>query len=225
MSNTLTVPIAIVVGGIIVAGAVYISTPKKAPAGPDTIDASLVRPVGASDHILGNPTAKVIIVEYSDFNCEYCKVFNDTLHQIIADKGAEGDVAWVFREFPLTEIHPNSMTHAEAAECAGQVGGNDAFWAFSDQLFAHQPADPSEYGTFAKTVGILSNDFATCYQNASTTVAERIMSDRQNALAMGAQGTPISIILVAGKSPIVMSGGYSYDAASELIAQALQSAK
>ena len=225
MNNKLTVPLAIVLGGIIVAGAVYISTPKKSPAGPDNIDASLVRPVGADDHILGNPSAKVMIVEYSDFDCDYCKAFNDTLHRIITDAGAGGDVAWVFREFPLIEIHPNAMSNAEAAECAAQVGGNATFWKFSDALFAHQPVDPSQYGTFAASIGILSNDFATCFQNASTTVAARIMADRQNALAMGAQGTPISIILVAGKPPIVMSGGYPYEAAVELVKQALQSTR
>ncbi len=222
MRSSLTVPLAIVFGGIIVAISVYVSIPKS-PASSGAGDPSLVRPVGASDHILGNPAAKVMIVEYADFDCEYCKVFDATLHQIIADEGATGNVAWVYREFPLIEIHPHAMTNAEAAECAAQTAGNDAFWQFKTQLFDHQPIDPSQYGTFAQSIGLTGDAFATCFSNASTTVDARIMADRQNALDMGAQGTPFSLILIAGKAPVVMNGGYSYDAAKQLVDEALKS--
>jgi len=54
------------------------------------------------------------------------------LHQIIANEGVGGNVAWVFREFPLIEIHPNALFNARAAECVAQVAGNDAFWKFAD---------------------------------------------------------------------------------------------
>lgn len=223
MSSKLTIPLAIVFGGVIVAISVYVSMPKNPSAGSGEGNPALVRPVGASDHILGNPAAKVMIVEYADFDCEYCKVFDATLHQIIADEGANGSVAWVYREFPLTEIHPNAMANAEAAECAAQTAGNDAFWAFKTELFSHQPIDPSQYGTFAQTVGLTGNAFASCFANASTTVDARILADRQNALDVGAQGTPYSLIVVAGQPPVVMSGGYSYDAVKALVDQALKS--
>lgn len=221
MKSSLTVPIAIVVGGIIVAVAVYVSIPKKVSTSSDTGNPSLVRPVGTSDHILGNPAAKVMIIEYSDFECDFCKGFHDTLHQIIATEGASGEVAWVFRQFPLSEIHPNALSHARAAECVAQVAGNDTFWKFANALFANQPIDPSQYGTLAASVGISSDAFATCYANASATLDARIMADRQNALDTGAVGTPYSLIVVTGKAPIVMDGAYSYDAAKELIEQAL----
>lgn len=219
MKSSLTVPIAIVVGGIIIAVAVYVSIPK-APV-TSTGNPSLVRPVGASDHILGNPAAKVMIVEYSDFDCDFCKGFNDTLHQIIATEGVNGDVAWVFREFPLTEIHPNAFSHALAAECVAQVAGNDAFWKFSQALYANQPVDPSQYGTIAAQAGISGDSFATCYASASTTLSARIMADRQNALDTGAQGTPYSLILVHGKAPIVIESAYPYDAVKQLVDQVL----
>ena len=67
-------------------------------------DASLVRGIDSTDHVFGNPTAKVIIVEYADFDCTYCKTFNETMHQLIANEGATGNVAWVFRHYPLLEI-------------------------------------------------------------------------------------------------------------------------
>lgn len=221
MSNHLTVPIAIVVGGVIAAGAVYFSIPKTPSTDTGSDNLSLVRPVGAFDHILGNPTAKVIIVEYSDFDCTFCKENHDTLHQIIANAGANGQVAWVLREFPLFEIHPNALSSARAAECVAQTAGNDAFWKFSDILFKNQPVDPVRYGEYAKAVGISGDAFATCYSNASLTLDARIMADRQNALDMGATGTPYSIILVAGKAPVLMKGAYPYAAMKQLVDQAL----
>lgn len=219
MRTSLTIPIAIIAGGIIVAVAVFVSMLKN--PGTSGGNPASVRPVGTSDHILGNPAAPVMIVEYSDFDCEFCKDFHNTLHQVIANAGANGKVAWVFREFPISEIHPNALAHARAIECVAQTAGNDAFWKFSNALFANQPVNPSSYGTLASSIGISGDAFATCYSTASTTLDARIKADRQNALSMGAQGTPYSLILVAGKSPVVMEGAYSYDAVKQLVDQAL----
>ena len=221
MKNPLAIPIAIIVGGIVIALSVYFSM-KHTATNSGTSNPSLVRPVSSSDHILGNPAAPVFIVEYADFDCKFCKGFNDTLHQIIANEGADGKVALVFREFPLTELHPNALSHAQAAECVAQVGGNDAFWKFADSLFAHQPVDPASYGALASAAGVVGSDaFATCFANAAATVDERISADRQNALDAGAHGTPYSLILVSSKQPVVMDGAYSYAAVQQLIDTAL----
>lgn len=221
MSRPSTVPIAIILGGIIIAGAVYISMPKlSATSGGNT---ELMRPISASDHIFGNPAAPVMIVEYSDFACTYCKDFNETLHHIIANEGASGRVAWVYREFPLTEIHPNAFSHARAAECIAHVAGNEAFWKFAHALYKNQPVNSQRYGELASAVGISDNSFATCFANAATTVDARIMADRQNALDMGAEGAPYAIILVRGKPTAVMNGAYSYNAVQQLVDEALQS--
>lgn len=223
MERSLTIPFAIIFGGIVIALAVYVSMPKKPSVDSSMGNPALVRPVGVNDHILGNPAAKVMIIEYSDFDCDFCKDFHETLHQIVASEGADGDVAWVFRQFPLSEIHPNALSHAKAAECIAQVGGNDAFWKFADALFTNQPVDSTRYGELARTVGILGTDaFATCYASASTTLSARISADRQNALDVGAPGTPYSLILVDGKPPAVMNGAYSYEAVKQLVDQALQ---
>lgn len=224
MKSSGVIPLAIAIGGIIIAIAIYVSAPPRTSPPPSSGDVTLVRPVSGSDHILGNPGAKVMIVEYSDFDCEYCKGFSDILHQIITNDGADGEIAWVFREFPLTEVHPNAMKHAEAAECAAKVGGEDAFWKFSNTLFTHQPADPSIYGSLAESVGIPVTAFATCYSNAATTVDARITADRANALEIGAPGAPYSLILVEGQPPVVLYGAYSYTAVKQLVDQALASA-
>ncbi|MBI5405917.1 DsbA family protein [Candidatus Kaiserbacteria bacterium] len=221
MKSSLTIPLSIILGGVIVAIAVYASMPKKIQTDSGSGNPALVRPVSASDHILGNPAAKVVIVEYSDFDCDYCKSFHDTLHQIIANEGARGDVAWVFREFPLSEIHPNALSHARAAECAAAASGNDAFWKFANALFANQPADPKDYGIIAAAAGISGDAFAACYATASTTLDARIAADRRNALDVGAQGTPYSLLITADKPPVVIDGAYSYEAVKELVDQTL----
>ena len=85
----------------------------------------------ATDHILGNPaTAKVTIVEYSDYECPYCARFHPVLEQVVSQ--SNGSVAWVYRHWP---IHQNSMAKLVAAECVAKLKGNDAFWKYSDLLF------------------------------------------------------------------------------------------
>lgn len=221
MHRNLTIPIAIILGGFIVAIAVYFAVAPRTLAPTGIGNPSLVRPVGSADHILGSPTAPVKIVEYSDFDCTFCKDFDETLHQIIANEGADGSVAWVYRQFPLTEIHPDAMKNAEAAECAAIAGGNDAFWKFAGELFKNQPADGAKYGQYALNAGVPGAAFSSCYTDAAAAVDARIAADRENALAVGAQGTPYSLILVDGKTPVVMNGAYSYDAVKALIDQAL----
>lgn len=223
MKSSYTIPTAIVLGGILVASAVYFSMPKNPSQGDG--NPALVRPVGAADHILGNPAAPVTIITYTDFNCEYCKAFDETMRHLIASEGTGGEVAWIYRQFPLSEIHPDALRHAEAAECIAQAAGNSAFWDFAKQLFENQPANPTEYGTYAETIGVSSDAFASCAASVPKEIDERIQADRQNALLMGARGTPYSLIIVAGKPPVVMAGAYPYGAVKELIDEALAGVK
>lgn len=218
------IPIAIVLGGLIIAGAVFYSMGGSlSRAVPSKGDPSRVRPVDSADHILGNPDAPVVIVEYADFDCEFCASFGDVLRQIVATSGAKGEVAWVFRQFPLTEIHPNALAHARASECVAEAAGNEAFWRFSDLLFANQPVEPARYGELAQKAGVTDEDaFASCYADAANQVDARIEADRQNAFDIGAAGTPYSLVLVKGKRPVVLDGAYPYDALKEIVDEALE---
>jgi len=99
-----------------------------------------VPPVDANDHVLGDPSkATVTIVEYSDYECPYCKAFQPVLEKIVTE--SNGNVAWVYRHWP---IHQNSLAKLEAAECINKIKGNDAFWKYSDLLFGllKTQADP-----------------------------------------------------------------------------------
>lgn len=104
---------------------------KKLPAGipPQTLPS--YRPADATDHIRGSLDAPVRIVEYSDFDCPYCKQIHPALKSVT---DTNTSVAWVYRHFPLTNLHPNAGIKAIASECAAELGGNDAFWKYTDEL-------------------------------------------------------------------------------------------
>ncbi len=94
------------------------------------------RPVDDTDHIIGSKDAEIIVIEYSDTECPFCKRFHETMHQAV--DAYDGKVAWVYRHFPLTSIHPLAESGAIASECAATLGGNDMFWKYLDALFAAQ---------------------------------------------------------------------------------------
>lgn len=91
-------------------------------------------PLIEGEHVMGNPnTADVTIVEYSDFECPFCARFHPVLEQVVAE--SNGSVAWVYRQFPLTQIHEHAFERAIASECVAQIKGNDAFWEYANLLF------------------------------------------------------------------------------------------
>lgn len=134
-----SMPLAIVIAGGFIAVALFFSgghvknTDPNQP-GSGTVKEK-VRAVQPDDHILGNADAKVVIVEYSDPECPFCKQFHDTLHKIMTDYAANGQVAWVYRHFPLEQLHPKGPKEAEALECAAEQGGNDMFWKYTDLIY------------------------------------------------------------------------------------------
>lgn len=82
------------------------------------------------DHTLGSSNATVKIIEYSDLECPYCKIFHATMKQVVAD--SNGSVSWTYRHWP---IHQNSFEKLVAAECVAKLKGNDAFWKYVDLIF------------------------------------------------------------------------------------------
>ena len=101
--------------------------------------ATQMRPVSSDEHILGNANAKIIVVEYSDLECPFCKVFHNTMHQVV--EKSNGDVAWVYRQYPIPQLHPKAFHEAEATECAWEQGGNKAFWKYIDKVFEITPSN------------------------------------------------------------------------------------
>lgn len=92
-----------------------------------------VAPVTADDHIIGDINSPVILIEYSDLECPFCQRFHPTMEQVMTEY--EGQVAWVYRHFPLDGLHPNARKAAEASECVASIAGNNAFWEYLSALF------------------------------------------------------------------------------------------
>lgn len=132
----LAVPIAIVIAGAMIAVSLFFVNQRPATTGgtQGTV-AEEIRGVQDDDHILGNPNADIVIVEYSDTECPFCKQFHTTMHSIIAEYGGDGKVAWVYRHFPIPQLHPKAPKEAEALECAAEQGGNDMFWKYTDKVY------------------------------------------------------------------------------------------
>jgi hypothetical protein len=87
------------------------------------------------DRIRGNPNADLFIIEYCDYLSLFCKRFHETLLQVIDTYGVSGEVAWVYRQFPLEDLHPLALDVAIAAECVGEVSGTMGFWEFTDKIY------------------------------------------------------------------------------------------
>lgn len=93
-----------------------------------------LKPVEKDDYIRGSLNAKVKIIEYSDLQCPFCARHHPVLQKVVSEYSRD-EVAWVYRHFPLSSIHPQAQHLSESAECAGEIGGQKGFWAFIDKVF------------------------------------------------------------------------------------------
>jgi protein-disulfide isomerase len=208
---------AIIVAGLIIAGAILLkgseSPALNAPSANNFggVVGFQARPVSANEHILGNPEAKIVIVEYSDTECPYCKSFHNTLQKVVKD--SDGQVAWVFRHYPIPELHSKAPHEAEATECAWEQGGNDAFWKYTNKLFevttSNNRLDETELPKIAKDVGLNVVAFNTCLQSGK--FKEKVAADVADGVKTGVRGTPSSFILVNGKFTDNIPGALPYE--------------
>ena len=140
-------------------------------------------PYNADDPVKGPANARVTIVEFTDFQCPYCKRSQDTLHQVLA--AYPNDVKLVAKANPLP-FHPHARPAAEAAFCALDQG---KYWEYREKAFAGSPKlEDSDFMTFAKDVGLNMKKFEKCYQ--SHTYAARVDADIAAGQDLGVQGTP-----------------------------------
>ncbi len=228
----LGVPVAIVIAGALIAAAVYFGSSKfgggaKVAATADTNTEQAepavgeVRPVTDADHIRGAANAPVTVVEYVDLECPFCKRFHPTLQQLI--KEYPDDVRWVYRHFPLDAIHSKARKEAEATECAGELGGDDKFWAYVDRLFEVTPSndglDPAELSKIAEYVGLNRAQFESCLSSGK--YAQHVADDLADAEAAGGRGTPHSVVLAPDGQKFPISGAQPYPAVKQVVDQAL----
>lgn len=176
-------------------------------------DLSQMPEVTDADHIRGSRDADILLVEYSDYECPYCSLFHPTMTEIMEEYGDR--VAWVYRHYPLS-FHPLAQPTAEAAECVAQLGGNDAFWSFTDSVFGatlplvnsnQNPATAlSEESllTYASKAGVNQAAFKNCIADGETT--SLVTEDSMGGSAAGITGTPGTILVTRDGQYELISG-------------------
>jgi protein-disulfide isomerase len=148
--------------------------------------------------VRGNPKAKVMIVEFSDFQCPYCGGVQATLQSVLAKH--PDTVALAYRDMPMSKIHPLARKAAEAARCAGEQG---KFWEYHDLLFADQSKlDQDGLMDKARTLKLDEQRFESCL--GSEKFKAQIQQDSQDGMRAGVSGTPgffINGIFLSGSQP------------------------
>jgi protein-disulfide isomerase len=168
-----------------------------------------VRPVSAvRDRIYGNPAAPISLIEYSDFECPFCKAFHSTAKEIV--KAYDGKVNWVYRHFPLTFHNPGAQKEAEAAECAHELGGNDVFWKYTDAIYERTTSNGKGFPLtqlvpLAKEIGLDEKLFAQCIESGK--YGARVKEDLDDGAKIGITGTPTNILFDHKTGNVVVKTG------------------
>lgn len=229
------IPLSIIVAGVFVASALYFGNTNsntqlaantgsnqpvaQAPKPAGSTDA--VRPVTSEDHIKGDINAPIKIVEYSDFECPFCQRLHDTMNQVMDKYGDSGEVAWVYRQSPIEQLHPvKAQAVAVASECAAEQGGNEAFWKFTDGYFDvalmnNRTDIETVIPQLVQEIGLDQNAFQTCVESGK--YDGHIQADMANGFETGGRGTPWSIMIGPDGTTYPMSGAQPLAAIEQLI--------
>lgn len=169
----------------------------------------LVLPVGARDHLRGPAKAPVTLLEYGDYQCPYCGMANPIVNQICEQLADE--LRFVFRNFPLTEVHPYAEHAAEIAEAAGAHG---KFWEMHDLLYEHQDAlDDPHLAEYATLLRVPSAEIKRALVQHA--YADRVREDFMSGVRSGVNGTPTFFI-----NGVRHDGSFDYDTLMSAIAAA-----
>lgn len=148
---------------------------------------------------IGPEDAPITIVEFSDYQCPYCRRWHDEVYQPLLN-AYPGKIRLVYRQFPLTSIHPDAFPAAEAAMCAG---AQNAYWPYHDKLFSSSSLGDSVYMGYAQELGLNMNEFKSCIEEQ--TYKDAIQSDLDFAVNLGVRSTPtffINGLAVVGAQPL-----------------------
>lgn len=197
----LALPLSILLAGLMISGTIFYTQggDRLAQVGgagnnqpPVPVDIKLT----SADHILGNPKAKISIVEYADFRCPFCeRFFQQTKNQLVKEYVDTGKANFVFRHYAF--LGQPSVWASEAAECAAEQG---KFWEYHDWLYANQAAESNlAYYSKAnlikyagKVSGINTTQFASCLNTDK--YSQRVSSDLAQGQSYGVDGTPTTFI-------------------------------
>ncbi|MBI4120994.1 MAG: thioredoxin domain-containing protein [Parcubacteria group bacterium] len=226
------IPGAIVLAGVIIAGAVLFNSSRNGTTAalPEAVidPKEVMEPVSPKDHVLGDPYAPVVIVEYSDLECPFCKDFHETMKLVMKEYGDERKVAWIFRHAPLTQLHAKALPEAKAAECAAELGGTVKFWEYVDRVFTVTPSndglDLATLPDLAEDVDLPRKDFEKCLKEAdyNEKIQGQLQDGLETAQAFGLNfGTPFSVFIESDGRARSISGAQSFESLKFMIDEAL----
>lgn len=160
---------------------------------------------------LGPANAPVTIVEFSDYECPYCARWHQQVYKRLM-KEYEGKIRFVYRDFPLDNIHPNAAPAAIAAHCAGE---QDAYFSFHDALLSYQYGLGREaYLSYATELGLDAKAFQTCLDEKR--YADKVEADMRYGYSIGVSSTPTFFV-----NGIAIVGAQPYEVFQQLIEKEL----
>ena len=170
--------------------------------------------VEATDPSLGSASAPVTLVEFSDFQCPFCQRVAPTLKRLRAAYGDKMRIVW--KDFPLTQIHPQAFKAGEAAHCAADQG---KYWEYHDRLFANQQAlEPADLKKHAADLGLDAAAFGACLDGSK--YGERVRDGVSQGTQLGVNSTPT--VYINGRR---LSGAQPYEAFATVIDEELSKTK
>lgn len=196
------------------------NAPAAAPNGKLTDDqVKKVPEVSGDDHIRGSKDAEIVMIEYSDLECPFCERFHPTAKQAFDEYGDK--IAWVYRQFPLTSIHPRALPAANASECVADLVGNDAFWTFIDMVFSNQEKYLTDAGLKEAAVasGANASAFDSCF--SANKFASKISTEQSGGETAGITGTPGTFVMNKKGEAWLVPGAVGYDSLKSTIEEAL----
>lgn len=215
-------------GGVPTKGTANTGTAQPAvqPQGQDIytpvkVETLSLEKVADNEHMRGDKNASLTWIEYSDLECPFCKRIHPDLQKMMDEY--KGKIRWVYRHFPLNAIHPKAQKAAEAAECAGSLGGNDAFWKFADKLFEGSPdsLDPDKMAKTAESVGLDESQFKSCLNSGK--FASKVGEELKAGEKAGVTGTPGNFLLDSKGNAWIIPGAMPYATIKQVIDKALAS--
>ncbi len=175
--------------------------------------------ISDKDHIRGKKDAEVVLIEYSDYQCPFCSRFHPTVQQVLKEYGDK--VAWVYRHFPLDQLHPKARPTAIASECVASLGGEEAFWKFTDEVFADQQTALNDLVPVAAKAGVNESAFKFCVDSKKfDSLVEEVY---QGGSGAGITGTPGNFIISKKGDAWLIPGALPYESIKATIDEALKS--
>lgn len=230
--NPFLTPLSVVIAGALIAGAIIyngrVGTTIASSSTLGTSTTSTPQTVTVSlAHIdaQGNKNADVAMVEFGDYQCPYCQLqYNSAMPQVETNYIQNNKVLFVFKDFPLTTIHPNAMPGAEGARCAGDQG---KYWDMYNKLYStnQETNDQTQIEGYAKDLNLNTTQFNNCLEGAK--YYNTILAEEAEGTKLGFTGTPTTVIgrIDHKKNTItgqVIAGAASYETIKQAIDAALK---